>query len=423
MITTIIITVFFCAFFSGLEIAFLSANKLKIELDNKQGKLAAKIISRFSKSPSKFIGTLLVGNNISLVIYGITMAKVLEIPIKNILPDDFKTEGTILFIQTFLSTLLILFTAEYFPKVIFRLNPNGVLTILALPILVVYYLLYPIVYVIIGLANFVLIKIFKVNYTETKPAFGKIDLDHFIKDVSTHGSKESEMNQEIQMFQNALDFTKVKVRECMIPRPEIVALDVNDSIEELKDKFIETGLSKILIFKDSIDNIIGYIHSYELFKHPKNIQSILLPINIVPETMSANQLLSIFTKQHKSIALVVDEYGGTSGMITIEDVMEEIFGEIEDEHDINESIEKQISKHEYIFSGRLEVDYLNLKYYFNIPVDENYETLAGFIVNKHESIPEINETIAIPPFVFKILKVDGNRIEQVQLKVDEDIHV
>jgi CBS domain containing-hemolysin-like protein len=420
MISLILITIFFCAFFSGLEIAFLSANKLKIELDNKQGKVAAKIISRFSKSPSKFIGTLLVGNNISLVIYGLMMAKLLESPIKNFLPMDLRSEVTILILQTFITTLIILITAEYFPKAIFRLNPNGILNILAFPILIIYYILYPIVYVIIGLSNFVLIKIFKVNYSETKPAFGKIDLDHYIKDVSSHGSKESEMNSEIQMFQNALDFTKVKVRECMIPRPEIVALDINDSIEELKNKFIETGLSKILIFKDSIDNIIGYIHSYEMFKHPKNIQSILLPINIVPETMSANQLLSIFTKQHKSIALVVDEYGGTSGMITIEDVMEEIFGEIEDEHDVNEFIEKQIGEHEYIFSARQEVDYLNEKYKFNIPIDENYETLAGFIVNKHESIPEINESIIIPPFIFKIIKVEGNRIEQVQMKVDEE---
>ena len=421
MIASIILTIIFCFFFSGLEIAFLSANKLKIELDNKQGKLPAKIISRFSKIPSKFIGTMLVGNNISLVIYGLSMAKLLELPIKNVLPNDFKTEGIVLFIQTFISTMLILISAEYFPKAIFRLNPNGILNVLAFPILIIYYLLYPLVYLIIGLANFVLIKIFKVNYTETKPAFGKIDLDHYIKDVSSHGSKESEMNNEIQMFQNALDFTKVKVRECMVPRPEIIALDINDSIEELKNKFIETGLSKILIFKDSIDNIIGYIHSFEMFKHPKDIKSILLPINIIPETMSANQLLSIFTKQHKSIALVVDEYGGTSGMITIEDIMEEIFGEIEDEHDINELIEKQIGNHEYVFSGRIEVDYLNTKYGLSIPVDENYETLAGFIVNKHESIPEINETIMVPPFIFKIIKVDGNRVEQVLLKIDEDI--
>src|ERR1035437_2689918 len=336
MIFTILITIAFCAFFSGLEIAFLSANKLKIELDNKQGKLPAKIISRFTKSPSKFIAALLVGNNISLVIYGLTMAKLLASPIRHVLPDDFNSEISVLLIQTFLSTLLILFTAEYLPKAIFSLNPNGILNFLAIPVLVIYYILSPIVWVIIGLSNIVLIRIFRVNYTDTKPAFGKIDLDHYIRDISSHGSKESEINNEIQIFQNALDFTKVKVRECMIPRPEIVALDINEPVEVLKNKFIETGLSKILIFRDSIDNIIGYIHSYEMFKHPKDIQSILLPIHIVPESMSANELLSIFTKQHKSVTLVVDEYGGTSGMVTLEDVMEEIFGEIRDEHDTDD---------------------------------------------------------------------------------------
>jgi len=420
MIFAIIITIAFCAFFSGLEIAFLSANKLKIELDNKQGKLPAKIISRFTKAPSKFIAALLVGNNISLVIYGLTMAKILESPIRNILPEEFNSQISVLIIQTFLSTLLILFTAEYIPKAIFSLNPNGILNFLAIPVLVIYYILYPIVWVIIGISNFVLSKIFRVNYTDIKPAFGKIDLDHYIRDISSHGSLESEINNEMQIFQNALDFTKVKVRECMIPRPEIIALDINEPVEELKNKFIETGLSKILIFRDSIDNIIGYIHSYEMFKHPKDIQSILLPINIVPETMSANELLSIFTKQHKSVALVVDEYGGTSGMVTIEDVMEEIFGEIEDEHDTDDLIEKKLKDNEFLFSGRLEVDYLNEKYNFKIPVDENYETLAGFIVSKHESIPEKNQNIVVPPFIFKIIEVAGNRIEQVQMKVDEE---
>jgi len=420
MLFTIIITITFCAFFSGLEIAFLSANKLKIELDNKQGKLPAQIISRFTKSPSKFIAALLVGNNISLVIYGLTMAKLLESPIRHYLPEQFTSEISVLLIQTFISTLLILFTAEYLPKAIFSLDPNGILNFLAIPVLIIYYILYPIVWVIIGLSNIVLTKIFRVNYTDTKPAFGKIDLDHYIREISSQGNQESEINNEIQIFQNALDFTKVKVRECMIPRPEIIALDINEPLLELKNTFIETGLSKILIFRDSIDNVIGYTHSYEMFKHPKDIQSILLPIHIVPESMSANELLSIFTKQHKSVALVVDEHGGTSGMITIEDVMEEIFGEIQDEHDTDELTEKKLSANEYQFSGRLEVDYLNDKYGFDIPADENYETLAGFIVSKHESIPEKNQTIIVPPFIFRIIEVTGNRIEQVQMKVDEE---
>ncbi|MEI6816779.1 MAG: hemolysin family protein [Bacteroidota bacterium] len=420
MIPIILVSIVFSAFFSGMEIAFLSANKLKIELDNKQGKLAARIISKFTKAPSKYIATMLVGNNIALVIYGLMMAELLGPPIKAILPISMAGEIWILIIQTTISTLLILLAAEYLPKAIFRLSPNGILNILAVPVLLIYYILYPIVFIIILISDFILIKLFKVNYTESKPAFGKVDLDHYIRDISSNPNKESEINSEIQMFQNALDFTKVKVRECMIPRPDVIALDIDEPIEVLKNKFIETGLSKILIFRNSIDDITGYIHSFEMFKHPKDIQSILLPITFVPETMPANQLLTIFTKQHKSIAVVVDEYGGTSGMITIEDVMEEIFGEIEDEHDTDETVEKKITENEFLFSGRLEVDYLNSKYNFKIPAEEEYETLAGFIVHMHESIPEINEIIIVPPFVFKIIKVENNRVEEVLLKIDEE---
>ncbi len=419
-VTVILITLFFSAFFSGLEIAFLSSNKLKIELDYKQKKFSAKIISKFTRSPSSFIAMLLVGNNVSLVVYGLFMARILEPQIDKILPDAIHTEFAVVTIQTFIASIIILFTAEYMPKALFRLNPNGLLSFFALPVLLIYYLLYPIVFIIIGISNFVLTRIFKVELIEGRPAFGKIDLDHYIRDISSKTTNETEHNTEIQMFQNALDFSQVKVRECMVPRTEIVALEVNADVELLRKKFIETGLSKILIYKESIDNVIGYIHTSEMFKHPKNISSILLPITIVTESMPANDLLSQFTKERKSLALVVDEFGGTSGMVTIEDIMEEIFGEIEDEHDLERWAEKKISSSEYLFSGRLEIDYLNTKYGLHLPASEDYTTIAGLILSRYESLPTADQTIVIPPFVITIIKMSGTRIEQVRLKVDEE---
>ncbi len=420
--TFILFTLIFSAFASGSEIAFISSNKLRIELDRKQGNFSAKIISGFVKSPSRFIATMLITNNVALVIYGIIFSEnILSYDLmKSILPHQVATKAGILIIQTLVSTLIILVAAEFIPKAIFRLNPNGILNALAIPILIIYYIFSPIVFVVLGISKFVMRKIFRIEFIEEKPVFGRVDLDFYIRDLTSKNSQVEEMNTEIRIFQNALDFTEVKVRQCMIPRKEIVAISVDEPVENLTALFIETQLSKILVYRESIDNIIGFVHSSEMFKQPKDITSILLPISIVPEVMSANELLTLFTNQHKSIALVVDEFGGTSGMVTIEDVIEKIFGEIQDEHDVPDESEKQINENEFIFSGRLEIDDINRKYNLQIPKYETYETLAGFIFHHHENIPEQNEEIVIPPFNITVLQVKENRIEQVRLKIERE---
>ncbi len=402
------------AFFSGVEIAFLSSNKLKIELENKQGYFSAGILARFVKFPTRFIGTMLVGNSISLVIYGIFMGGILEPFIKKFL----SSETAIIITQTFFSTLLILITAEFMPKALFRINPNQTLNFFAVPVLISYYVLYPIVYVITGISEVLLKKVFKLNFMENKPVFGRIDLDHYIRDIASK-HREGDINAEIQIFQKALDFTGVKVRECMVPRTEIVAMSVKSSVDDLRKNFIRSGLSKILIYKDAVDNIIGFVHCREIFRRPADIESVLLPVSIVPETMPANELLTQFTSRHRSLAVVVDEFGVTSGIVTIEDVMEEIFGEIDDEFDTDNFIEKQSGENEYVFSGRLEVDFINHKYHLGIPVNDSYETLAGFIFHNHENIPEKNEEIVIPPYRFTILEVSETRIDRVRMKVEK----
>jgi putative hemolysin len=406
------------AFFSGLEIAFLSANKFRIELENKQGKFTAKIVSFFAHSPSKFICTALVGINIALVIYGTYMAMLLQPIIKNYLPLRFQTEVLILIIETFISTLLVLIAGEFIPKILFRINPNRTLSLFSVPVFLFYILLYPVVALILGITHFTLKKLFKIDFSETTPIFGHVDLDHYLSNISVKATENSEINSEIEMFQAALDFSRIRIRKCMIPRTEIISMNVEESVSALKKKFMETGLSRILIYRDNPDNIIGFVHSFEMFKHPQSIQSVLLPVSVFPETLSAQEVLRHFTSEHRSVAVVVDEHGTTSGMVTVEDVMEEIFGEIRDEHDIEDLIEGKINEHEFVFSGRLEVDYLNEKYNLNIPIGE-YETLAGFIFHYHESIPEQNEIITIPPFLIKIQLIKGNRIEQIRLKVDE----
>jgi len=420
--TIIFLTLIFSAFSSGSEIAFISSNKLRIELDRKQGSLASKIIWRFVKTPSRFIATMLVANNIAIVIYGIVFSESILTHnlVKSFLPHQVASQAGILITQTIISTLIILVAAEFLPKTIFRINANGILKALAIPILLIYYLLYPIVFIVLGISKFVMNKIFRIDFAEEKPLFGRIDLDFYIRDLTSKNNQQEEMNADIRIFQNALDFTEVKVRECMIPRKEIVAINVDEPIEKLRELFIETTLSKILVYRDSIDNIIGFVHSSEIFKQPKEITSILLPISIVPEVMPANELLTLFTNQHKSVALVVDEFGGTSGMVTIEDVIEEIFGEIQDEHDVPEQMAKQINENEFIFSGRMEIDTLNKNYNLDIPEHETYETLAGFIFHHHENIPEQNEEIVIPPFNITVLQVKNNRIEQVRLKIERE---
>jgi CBS domain containing-hemolysin-like protein len=410
----IILTLLFSAFFSGMEIAFVASNKLRLELDIKQGHLTSRIISVFTAKPGDYIATMLVGNNIALVTYGIMMAILMEPSISRFT----SSETTVLIITTFLSTLIILFTAEFLPKTLFRLSPNTALRLFAIPILVFYILLYPVTRLTIAISGFILHNFMRVPKSMKAPenAFGKIDLDHLVGERNAEHDHSDDPDQEIKLFQNALDFSNVKLRDCMVPRTEIVAFDESVSIEELRNKFIETGLSKILIYRESTDNIIGYINSKELFKNPSDIATMIMSLPIVPETMPANKLLQSFIRDHKSISVVVDEFGGTSGIVTMEDILEEILGEIEDEHDTSELTEEQLNEEEYIFSARHEIDYLNEKYRLNIPKSDDYETLAGLILHHYENIPRINDRIHIDGFVIRILDVSETRIELIHLQ-------
>ena len=409
---TIILSLLFSAFFSGMEIAFIASNKLHIELMKKRGELNARILSYFLEKPSRFIATMLVGNNIALVVYGIEMAKILEPYIEYYLTSN---DILVLMVQTFVSTLLVLVTAEFIPKVLFSINANRFVRLFAIPAALTYFSLYFFVFLVVSLSNFILKKIMRVKQLDQKRAFGRVDLQEYIEEHATTIKDKNQLEPEIQIFQNALDFSKVKARECMVPRNEIVAMEMGEDINKLTNKFVETGFSKILIFRDNIDQIIGYTHSYELFKQPKDIKSILLPIALVPETMTANEILNLFIKERKSIALVIDEFGGTSGLLTIEDIIEEIFGDIQDEHDLVDHKEEQISESEFVFSGRHEIDYLNEKYNLSLPESDDYETLSGFIVNHCENIPKLNEQIQVGRFVFEILAVDQTRVETVKL--------
>ncbi|PCH69214.1 MAG: hemolysin [Bacteroidales bacterium] len=403
------------AFFSGMEIAFIAANRLRMELDRNKNTVTAKLISIFSRFPGHFISTLLVGNNIALVIYGILMAKLLEPSIATWVDS----ESLILAVQTFISTILILVTAEFIPKTLFRINPNLALNLFALPVMFFYILFYPITSFTIFLSKKIIRKVFNTNITEDEEtkAFGKVDLDHLVQEGQETKTIAEDDLHDIKIFRNALDFSKVKLRECIVPRNEIEAMEVNGKIEDITQRFIETGFSRIFIYKESIDNIIGYIHSSVIFKNPQSIKAGLSNIIIVPETMPAHKLLNLFTREHKSVAVVVDEFGGTAGIVTMEDIMEEIFGEIEDEHDDIDLEEQKISDTEYILAGRLEIDYLNDKYELNLPESEDFETLNGFLLFTHESIPKHNETLRIENFNFKILEVSNTRVVKVRLTI------
>ncbi len=418
--TIVILTLLFSAFFSGMEIAFLSANRLKIEVDKNKGSFSAGIIAKFITIPSKFIGAMLLGNNIALVIYGMAMARILDPYITGLIPDVYHSTTLILILQTLIATLLVLFTAEFLPKVLFRINPNKTLNFFALPVSFFFYIFYPFIYLYIGFSE-LLLKLFvkKIDFSKEDQIFSTVDLDHYLKEFSPDPEEQSEMQQEIQMFQNAIDLKNVKLRECMIPRTEIVALEENESVDALRKAFIASGHSKIPIYRETIDNIIGYTHSADIFKNPKNIKAILRKIIVVPETMLANVVLSMFIQQNKSIAVVVDEFGGTSGIVTMEDVIEEIFGEINDEFDVEDLTEKKLNDREYIFSARLEIDYLNEKYHLNLPESEDYETLAGFIIHFYESIPELNDTISIKNFSFTILEATETKIEKVKMTINQ----
>ncbi len=412
-IVIILLSVLFSAFFSGMEIAFISANKLQIEIEKKNEGIVASILVKLTRKSSKFITTMLVGNNISLVIYSFFMGRF-------ILSFSVFTQFNVfteLLLQTVISTLVILVTAEFLPKTIFRIYANETLKIFAIPAYFFYVLFFYISDFITLISDFFLRVFFKTNPDDCQKEFSKAELGNYINEQLENTAENSEVDSEIQIFQNALEFHNVKAREIMIPRTELVAVDSTESLEVLKKQFIDTGYSKILVFKSSLDDIIGYVHAFELFKDPKNLRSILLPVEFIPESMFINDVLNLLTKRKKSMAVVLDEYGGTSGIVTVEDIVEELFGEIEDEHDSIALREEKLNSREYIFSARLEIDYLNDTYGLKLPENDAYETLGGYIVYCNENIPRVGEKVKIDGFYFEMTQVDSSRIVEVYLKV------
>ena len=416
-ILIILLAILLSAFFSGMEIAFVSSNKLRIELDRKQGVIGSGILKLFTDNPGQYIATMLIGNNISLVIYGLAFSSL----ITNILSPLTLPGVLILIINTIVSTAIILLFAEFLPKTIFIISPNFFLKFLSIPTVIFFFLFYPISKFTLAASNLFIRIFFRIKpggKRQENIIFSKVDLDHFLN-ISNQSKEESEPDHHnIRIFQNALDFSNVKLRECMVPRTEIEAVESTTTVEELRQKFIDTRYSRILIYQKTIDNIIGYFELKNIFENPTDISSYIRKLAIVPETMPANKLLKLFVNEKKNIALVVDEFGGTSGMVTIEDILEEIVGDIEDEHDINELTEKVVGNNEYIFSGRIEIDYLNEKYQLNLPEKDDYETLAGMIMFYHGSIPGNNDIIRIGNFVMKVLRATNTRLELVNLKIE-----
>ena len=407
----IISTILFSAFVSGMEIAFISSNRLKIEMDRSKGTLNGRILGSFYKNESHFIAMLLLANNVSLVIFGIYAANLLNPVIDN---WGVKSEGLILLLQTIISTLLVLITAEFTPKALVQINPNGFLRFASIPMLILHWILYLPTQIVMFISNFFL-KLLKTSGDTTEKVFSKVDLEHYVQDLNGRIKEEEDFGNEMQILQNALDFSSLKARDCMIPRIEIIAMDVEEDISVLQAAFVKHELSKILIYRNNIDNIIGYVHSFEMFKKPTSIKQILHSISFVPESISGEELLEMFTQQSSNVAIVVDEYGGTAGMITIEDVIEEIFGEIEDEHDSEDLLEVKISDKEYLFSGRVDIDYVNENYQFKLEESEQYETIAGLIINNLESIPEVGTKLALENYTIIIEQVSDRKIEVVRI--------
>lgn len=400
------------AFFSGMEIAFISSNKVHIAIEKKQNNFLAKALKKITNRPSKFIATMLIGNNIALVIYGFFMG--------DLLMHYINLEGLSgLLVQTVISTLVILLTAEFLPKVFFQIYANNLIKILALPAYFFYLLFSVISEFVIWISDKVLKLFFKTEGDTIQLSFSKIELGNYISEQMETVKMEDKVDSEIQLFKNALDFSEVKSREILIPRTEVVGVNIDTTPKELSKLFTKTGLSKILVYKENIDDILGYVHSFELFKKPKNIKNVLIPVIYVPETILIKDVLNILTKKRKSIAVVIDEYGGTSGILTVEDIIEELFGEIEDEHDKLELTETKINERHFIFSARLDVDYLNETYKLNLPENENYETLGGMIVSFTEDIPEQDEIIEIQGVVIQILEVSNTKIELIEIKITE----
>jgi CBS domain containing-hemolysin-like protein len=407
------------AFFSGMEIAFVSSNRIYLEIEKSQSGVTSNVLKTITQNPSQFIATMLLGNNIALVLYGIFMGdRILQLFFPETLLSG-QASLIVIFYQTLISTAIILLTAEFLPKVFFQLYANTFIKIFAIPVAIFYFLFYPITYSIIEFTDIILKRFFKTGNDEVQLSFSKVELGNYIEEQLESSQNKENLDSEIEIFQKALDFSEVKTREAMVPRAEVIAVEEQTSIEDIKALFITTGLSKIPVYKETIDQILGYVHAFEIIKQPKTLKNILLPVAYVPETMLVNDVLKLLTRQHKSIAVVIDEYGGTSGIVTVEDIVEELFGEIEDEYDTIDHVEKQLSENSYLFSARLEVDYLNEKYHLDLPQSEFYETLGGMIAYTTGEIPAKGERIDIPSFYLKIEKVSATKIEQIILTKTE----
>ena len=412
----VLITMAFSAFFSGMEIAFVSVDKLRFEMDRKSGPTTS-ILSYFFRNPNNFISTMLVGNNIALVVYGIFMADIIQ---DKLLSGIISNEFLLMLVQTIISTIIILVTGEFLPKTLFKINPNLVLRIFAFPLLLCYVVLFPISKFASALsAIFLRLVGVKVNKEASEKAFGKVDLDHFIQTSIENATDEEELDAEVKIFQNALDFSSIKIRDCIVPRTEVVAVDVSTTLEDLKVLFVESGISKIIVFEGNIDNVVGYIHSSEMFRNPDAWQNNVKEVPIVPETMAAHKLMKLFMQQKKTIAVVVDEFGGTSGIVSLEDLVEEIFGEIEDEHDNTSYICKQLGADEYVLSARLEIEKVNEIFDLDLPESDDYLTVGGLILNHYQNFPKLNEVVEVGNFKFKIIRLSATKIELVRLKVDK----
>lgn len=417
IIIQILVTMAFSAFFSGMEIAFVSSNKLRFEMDRSEESLTSRILSVFFRKPNDFISTMLVGNNIALVIYGILMAEIIE---KQLLAGIMDNEFLLVLTQTVISTLIILVTGEFLPKTLFKINPNFTLNLFAFPAFICYVLLYPVSKFASGLSGLILrLTGTKLNKEASAKAFTKVDLDYFIQSSIENVDDDKNINTEVKIFQNVLDFSNIKIRDCMVPRTEIIAIEDDASIEELKDLFIEKGISKIIVYNDNIDNIIGYIHSSEMFHEPEDWRTCIRQLPFVPETMNANKLMKLFMQQKKTLAVVVDEFGGTSGIVALEDLVEEIFGEIEDEHDTTSYIAKSLGNNEYVLSGRLDIAKANELFTLGLPESDDYQTIGGLILHEFQSFPKAHEVITLDKFQFRIIKVTSTKIELVKLKVNE----
>ena len=416
IIIYLLITMAFSAFFSGMEIAFVSVDKLRFEMDRKGG-VSSRILSLFFRNPNDFISTMLVGNNIALVIYGILMAQIIG---DNLLAGWITNHFVMVLVQTVISTLIILVTGEFLPKTLFKINPNLALNVCAVPLFICYVVLYPISKFSSGV-SYLFLRLFgmKVNKEASAKAFGKGDLDYFVQSSIDNAESEETLDTEVKIFQNALDFSAVKIRDCIVPRTEVVAVALDTSLEELKGRFVESGISKIIVYDGNIDNVVGYIHSSEMFRSPKDWRDHVKEVPIVPETMAAHKLMKLFMQQKKTIAVVVDEFGGTSGIVSLEDLVEEIFGDIEDEHDNTSYICKQIGEHEYVLSARLEIEKVNETFNLELPESDDYLTVGGLILNQYQSFPKLHELVSVGKYQFKIIKVTATKIELVRLKVME----